>query len=260
MLNQKVVLVTGSSSGIGLAIARTLAEQGARIMMHGLEAEAEGNDLAEELATETGAEVRYCSANLMQPSEVERLVDTTIEQFGRLDVLVNNAGIQYTAPVSEFPADKWDAIIAINLSAAFHATRRALPLMARNGWGRIINIASVHGLVASAEKSAYCAAKHGLVGFTKVVAMETAEQGITANCICPGWTDTPLLNDQIARFAEQHGQAVEDARLGLVKAKAPYPEMVQPAAIGALALYLCSDAAKAMTGTALPIDGGWTAH
>lgn len=260
MLKGKTALVTGSSSGIGLAIARSLAEQGADIMMHGLEPAAQGQALAQQLAAETGVRCFYHTANLANPEEISRLIAAANEALGQVDILVNNAGIQYTSTVEDFPAEKWDAIIAINLSAAFHACQQVLPQMSENGWGRIINIASVHGLVASPKKAAYCAAKHGLVGFNKVIAMEYADQGITANCICPGWTDTPLLNDQIANFAQQNNQTIEEARRGLVQAKAPYPEMVAPAEIGALAVYLCSDAARAMTGVALPIDGGWTAH
>ncbi len=260
MLKNKVVLVTGSSSGIGLAIARELALQGASIMMNGLEDDTQGAAIARELARETGATCHYCSANLASTEGVDSLIERCVQQFGTVDVLVNNAGIQFTSPVADFPAARWDAIIAINLSAAFHATQRVLPLMEKNGWGRIINISSVHGLVASTNKAAYVAAKHGLIGFNKVVALEYADKGITANCICPGWTDTPLLNHQIETFAKENNQSSDEARRGLVQSKAPYPDLVAPSAIGALAVYLCSDAAKAMTGVALPIDGGWTAH
>ncbi len=260
MLKGKVALVTGSSSGIGYAIAKALAEQGARLMMNGLEDDAQGGGIALKLAAETGAECRYCSADLSRAEAVDTLIDRCVQDFGGLDILVNNAGIQFTSPVAEFPRARWDAIIAINLSAAFHATQKALPLMEKQGWGRIINISSVHGLVASENKSAYCAAKHGLIGFSKVVALEYADRGITSNCICPGWTDTPLLNNQIETFAKQNNQTIEQARRGLVQSKAPYPELIDPSAIAALAVYLCSDMAKAMTGVALPIDGGWTAH
>ncbi|MFT5722262.1 MAG: 3-hydroxybutyrate dehydrogenase [Motiliproteus sp.] len=260
MLKGKVALVTGSSSGIGYAIAKALAQQGARVMMNGLENDAQGAEIALKLAAETGADCSYCSADLSTGDGVDTLIDRCVQHFDGLDVLVNNAGIQFTSPVAEFPRERWDAIMAINLSAAFHATQKALPLMESKGWGRIINISSVHGLVASENKAAYCAAKHGLIGFSKVVALEYAAQGITSNCICPGWTDTPLLNNQIEAFAKQNEQTVEEARLGLVLSKAPYPELIDPSAIAGLAVYLCSDLAKAMTGVALPIDGGWTAH
>ncbi|MEH6651065.1 MAG: 3-hydroxybutyrate dehydrogenase [Motiliproteus sp.] len=260
MLKGKVALVTGSSSGIGLAIAKQLAEQGARLMMNGLEDDTQGAAIAEQLAQQTGAECSYCFADLSRTDSIDLLIDRCVEQFGGVDILVNNAGIQFTSPVAEFPRERWDAIIAINLSAAFHTAQKVLPLMEKNRWGRIINISSVHGLVASENKAAYCAAKHGLVGFSKVTALEYADRGITSNCICPGWTDTPLLNHQIETFAQQNDQTVEQARRGLVLSKAPYPELIDPAAIGALAVYLCSDMAKAMTGVALPIDGGWTAH
>lgn len=260
MLKDKVALVTGSSSGIGYAMAKALAQQGARVMMNGLEDDTQGAAIALNLAAETGAECHYRSADLSCAAGVDSLVDSCVQHFGGVDVLINNAGIQFTSPVAEFPRERWDAIIAINLSAAFHATQRVLPLMEQNNWGRIINISSVHGLVASENKAAYCAAKHGLIGFSKVVALEYADRGITSNCICPGWTDTPLLNNQIEAFAQQNNQTVEQARRGLVLSKAPYPELIDPAAIAALAVYLCSDMAKAMSGVALPIDGGWTAH
>ncbi len=260
MLKDKVVLVTGSTSGIGLATARELAQQGARVMMNGLEDNTRGAAIARRLAAETGSDCGYCSADLSRTEAIDTLIDSCVRQFGGVDVLINNAGIQHVAPVAEFPDEHWDAIIAINLSAAFHTTRRVLPLMEKKGWGRIIHISSVHGLVASVNKAAYCAAKHGLIGFSKVVALEYADKGITSNCICPGWTDTPLLNKQIEAFAQQNDQSTEEARRGLVLSKAPYPELIDPAAIGALAVYLCSDGAKAMTGVALPVDGGWTAH
>ncbi|MFC6673831.1 3-hydroxybutyrate dehydrogenase [Marinobacterium aestuariivivens] len=197
---------------------------------------------------------------MAQPQQVEILFEKTLEAFGTVDVLVNNAGIQHTAPTAAFPVEKWDLILAVNLSAAFHATRLALPGMQQTGWGRIINIASVHGLVGSANKSAYCAAKHGLVGFTKVVALEHAADGITVNSICPGWTDTPLLNQQFENYAREHGVSFEEAKLGLIHTKTPFPSLIQPSAIGELAAFLCSDAAAGITGAALPIDGAWTAQ
>ncbi len=260
MTEKRTALVTGSSSGIGLATARVLASQGFQVMLHGLEAAAVGEPVARAIELEHGVATAYCSADLSVPAEIAWLFDTTIARFGQVDILVNNAGIQYTATTAEFPAEKWDQILAINLSAPFHLTQRVLPLMQQAGWGRIINIASVHGLVASANKSAYCAAKHGLVGFTKVVALEHATDGITANCLCPGWTDTPILNHQFQVYAEQQQVSLEEAKRGLIQTKAPYPSLIQPAAIGAMVAFLCSDAATAITGAALPIDGGWTAQ
>jgi len=260
MTDKKTVLVTGSSSGIGLAIAQVLASQGFQVMLHGLEENAVGAPIAAELAQAYDVSTGYFGADLAQPAEIEKLFDACVKQFGRIDILVNNAGIQYTAATAEFPIEKWDQLLAINLSAPFHLTRLALPAMQQAGWGRIINIASVHGMVGSANKSAYCAAKHGLVGFTKVVALEHAADGITANCICPGWTDTPLLNHQFEVYAEQHQLSPEEAKRGLVQSKAPYPELIQPSAIGAMTAFLCSEAAVGITGTSLPVDGGWTAH
>lgn len=256
----KTALVTGSSSGIGLAAAKVLASQGMQVMLHGIEADDIGSVIAAQLADQYGVKTAYCSADVANAAAIEELFTTTIEVFGAVDVLVNNAGIQYTCSTEAFPVEKWDQIIAINLSAAFHTTRLALPLMKANGWGRIINIASVHGLVGSANKSAYVAAKHGLIGFTKVVALEHAEDGITVNAICPGWTDTPLLNHQFEVQAEKEGVSFEEAKLSLIKTKAPYPALVDPAAIGHLIMFLCSDAANAITGASMPIDGAWTAH
>jgi len=257
---RKLALITGSTSGIGLAIAETFARQGIEVILHGLESVQEGEALSARFAQEFGARPHYFQCDLSQPEAIEQLMQRISQEAGDPSILVNNAGIQFTAPVQEFPPQTWDKIIAINLSAAFHTTRLALPGMIQAGWGRVINIASVHGLVASEHKAAYCAAKHGLVGFTKVTALETAAQGITANCICPGWADTPLLVEQFENFAKENNTSYEEAKRGLINAKAPYPDFVAPEAIGELALFLCSDAAKAITGTALPIDGGWTAH
>lgn len=257
---RKLALVTGSTSGIGLAIARVLAGNGIEVILHGLESPEEGEAVAETFEAEFARRPAYFQCDLSQPEAIEQLMQRIAQQVGDPTIVVNNAGIQFTAPVQEFPPATWDKIIAINLSAAFHTTRLALPGMIQAGWGRIINISSVHGLVASEHKAAYCAAKHGLVGFTRVTALETAARGITANCICPGWADTPLLVEQFNNFAKQHNTSFEEAKRGLINAKAPYPDFVAPEAIGELALFLCSDAAKAMTGTALPIDGGWTAH
>ncbi|MGB0733454.1 MAG: 3-hydroxybutyrate dehydrogenase [Pontibacterium sp.] len=260
MHNNKVVLVTGSSSGIGLATAQVLANSGFNVMMHGLESNEEGLKIAQALSSQTQVDVAYCSADLSDPSQVDYLYEQTCEQFGHIDVLVNNAGIQFTERTENFPRDKWDLVVAINLTAPFQLMQRVLPNMMANKWGRIINIASVHGLVGSENKAAYCAAKHGMVGYTKVVALEQATHGVTANCICPGWTDTPLLNHQFDTIAKERGVSFEQAKLELVNTKTPYPGLVSPDAIGAMAAYLCSDQANAITGAALPIDGAWTSH
>ncbi len=260
MSKTRTALVTGSSSGIGFATAKVLAQQGYQVMLHGLEYAEQGEAMARHLAGEHGVRTGYFQADLSGSRQVEKLYRYCVEQFGAVDILVNNAGIQYTAPTAEFPPEKWDLILAVNLSAAFHASRLVLPAMKQAGWGRIINIASVHGLVASANKSAYCAAKHGLVGLTRVLALEHAADGITANAICPGWTDTPLLNQQFEDYAKEHGVSFDEAKLGLINTKTPYPSLIAPQAIGELAAYLCSDAAAGITGAALPIDGAWTAH
>jgi 3-hydroxybutyrate dehydrogenase len=257
---RKLALVTGSTSGIGLAIADVFAANGIEVILHGIESTEDGQAIAARFEHSYGQRPHYFQCDISQPEAIEQMMQCIGQEVGAPSILVNNAGIQFTAPVQEFPAGTWDKIIAINLSAAFHTTRLALPAMVEAGWGRIINISSVHGLVASVHKAAYCAAKHGLVGFTRVTALETAAQGITANCICPGWTDTPLLVDQLTQFAAEHNTSFDEAKKGLINAKAPYPEFVAPSEIGELALFLCSDAARAMTGTALPIDGGWTAH
>lgn len=256
----KTALVTGSSSGIGLAIASQLAASGTQVMLHGIEADETGLAIAAQLTEQYGVKTDYTQADLSDPDQIRLLIEKSIARFGHIDILVNNAGIQFTARTEDFPAKRWDQIVAINLSAAFHTTQLVLPVMQKAGWGRIINIASVHGLIASPNKSAYCAAKHGLVGFSKVVALENADTGVTVNCICPGWTDTPLLNDQFQAFADKHRITLEQAKTQMITERQPYPEMVQPSAIGALVLFLCSDAAVAMTGTALPIDGAWTAQ
>ncbi|MEH6652109.1 MAG: 3-hydroxybutyrate dehydrogenase [Motiliproteus sp.] len=259
-MKNKTALVTGSSSGIGLATATALAKQGIQVMLNGLEDQNEGASIAAAIEKQFGTKARYCRADLSEPRQIEQLFKSMLLEFGGIDILVNNAGIQHTAPTVEFPIEKWDQLIAVNLSAAFHTSRLALPVMSRAGWGRIINIASVHGLVGSANKSAYCAAKHGLIGFTKVVALEHAADGITANCICPGWTDTPLLQHQFKVFSEQQNVTVEEAKAGLVKTKTPYPALIQPSAIGDMVVYLSTDSACGITGAALPIDGAWTSQ
>jgi 3-hydroxybutyrate dehydrogenase len=259
-MKAKTALVTGSTSGIGLAIARKLAEEGVQVMLNGLEPEGVGRQLSDSIESDYGVKARYCHADLSDPQKIEQLFQCMMDEFKTINLLINNAGIQFTAPADEFPSDKWDQILAVNLTSAFHTTRLALPHFKKAGWGRIVNIASVHGLVGSVNKSAYCAAKHGLVGFTKVVALENADAGITANCICPGWTDTPILNDQVAKLAQQQEISTERATAELVQSKQPYPKLINPSAIAELVVFLCSDAASALTGASIPIDGAWTAQ
>ncbi len=259
MLKGKTAVITGSTSGIGLGVAQVLAEQGADIVLNGF------GDLDQIQAIRTqleshGIKTAYIAADLMKPEENQRLIDEATATFGSVDILVNNAGIQHVAKVEEFPIDRWQQILDLNLSAAFWAIQRALPLMRQKSWGRIINIASAHGLVASSEKSAYVAAKHGLVGLTKVVALETAESGITCNAICPGWVLTPLVEKQIEARMSAQGMSLEEATRELLAEKQPTLRFVRPEDIGGLAAFLCSPAADTMTGTALPIDGAWTAR
>lgn len=259
-MNKNNVLITGSTSGIGLATARVLAAAGFNLMLNGLDSVAEGSALAEGLSREFGIKAFYGQADLSETDQLHQLMDKAEADLGSIGVLVNNAGIQFTAPLDEFPVAKWDSIIAVNLSASFHSMQRLMPAMKESGWGRVINIASVHGLVASPQKSAYCAAKHGLVGLSKVAALEYAEHGVTVNCICPGWTDTPILNHQFSEFARANCVSFDDAKSGLIKTKAPYPELINPEAIGRMIQFLISDSANAITGTAIPVDGGWTAQ
>lgn len=260
MLKGKQALVTGSTSGIGLGLARALAAQGCGIMLNGSRESAAVEPLRQELAAACGVPVLYRQADLTRPGEIAALVADTVSRLGGLDILVNNAGIQHTAPVEAFPPEKWDAILAINLSAAFHATHHALPHMKAKGWGRILNIASVHGLVASVNKAAYVAAKHGLLGLTKVVALETAGLGITCNAICPGWSRTPLIEPQIAALARKLGVDDEEGGRALLAEKQPSRQFVSIEQLGQLAVFLCSGAADQITGAPLPIDGGWTAQ
>ncbi len=260
MLKGKVALVTGSTSGIGLGIATAFAQQGADIVLNGFGDAAEIEKLRAGLAEKHGVKVIYDGADLSKGSAVRELVENTVRQLGRIDILVNNAGIQHTALIEDFPAEKWDAILALNLSAVFHGTAAALPHMKKQGSGRIINIASAHGLVASASKSAYVAAKHGVVGFTKVTALETAGQGITANAICPGWVRTPLVEKQITALAEKNGVDQEAAARDLLSEKQPSLQFVTPEQLGGTAVFLASDAAAQITGTTVSVDGGWTAR
>ncbi|GAB1843862.1 3-hydroxybutyrate dehydrogenase [Achromobacter xylosoxidans] len=260
MLKGKVAVVTGSTSGIGLGIATALAAQGADIVLNGFGDAAEIEKVRAGLAAQYGVKVLYDGADLSKGDAVRGLVDNAVRQMGRIDILVNNAGIQHTALIEDFPTEKWDAILALNLSAVFHGTAAALPHMKKQGFGRIINIASAHGLVASANKSAYVAAKHGVVGFTKVTALETAGQGITANAICPGWVRTPLVEKQISALAEKNGVDQETAARELLGEKQPSLQFVTPEQLGGTAVFLASDAAAQITGTTVSVDGGWTAR
>jgi 3-hydroxybutyrate dehydrogenase len=258
-LNGRVAIVTGSTSGIGLGIAHALAAEGAAIMLNGFGDAAEIETLRQSLASQYKVDVRYSAADMTNPADIAGMVQRANSDLGGAHILVNNAGIQYTAPIEEFPAEKWDAIIAINLSAAFHAMHAAIPLMKQAGWGRIINIASAHGLVASPTKAAYVAAKHGLLGLTKVAAIELANSGITSNAICPGWVLTPLVQKQIEDRAAREGRKVEDVRAELLSEKQPMLQFSTPEQIGAMTVFLCSDNARTITGVPLSIDGGWTA-
>jgi 3-hydroxybutyrate dehydrogenase len=260
MLKGKTALVTGSTSGIGLGIARALARQGADLVLNGFGDAAEIDRIRAGLEAESGVKASYEGADLMQPAQIEAMFASVARRGSSIDILVNNAGIQHVAAVQDFPPERWDAVIALNLSAAFHTSRCALPGMQKRNWGRIINVASAHGLVASAEKAAYVAAKHGIVGLTKVVALENARTGITCNAICPGWVLTPLVQKQIDARAAAQGISADAAREGLLGEKQPSLEFVTPEQIGELAVFLCSDAAQQVRGAAWTIDGGWTAQ
>ncbi|MFZ0096234.1 MAG: 3-hydroxybutyrate dehydrogenase [Pseudolabrys sp.] len=260
MLKGKTALVTGSTSGIGLAIARALAQDGANVMLNGFGDKTAIEQIRDSIEKDFGVKARYSGADMSKPAEIADMIHTTEKEFGTLDVLVNNAGIQHVANIEDFPIEKWDAIIAINLSSSFHTIRAAVPGMKKRKWGRIINIASAHGLVASTQKVAYVSAKHGLVGLTKVVAMETANDGVTCNAICPGWVLTPLVQQQIDARAKASGGSVKDEAIKLLSEKQPMHEFTKPESIGALVVFLCSDAAETMTGSAYSIDGGWVAQ
>jgi 3-hydroxybutyrate dehydrogenase len=256
MLKGKTALVTGSTSGIGLGIARALAQQGANIVLNGF------GDVEQPQAQirALGVQVAYHGADMSKPAEIEAMMKFAADRFGRVDVLVNNAGIQHVANVEDFPPEKWDAIIAINLSSCFHTTRLALPAMKAANWGRIINVASVHGLVASAQKSAYVTAKHGLVGLTKVTALETATTGVTCNAICPGWVLTPLVQQQVDARAKAKGWSNEEATRDLLAEKEPSLQFTTPEELGGLAVFFCSPAGNNVRGVAWNMDGGWAAQ
>ena len=260
MLKGKTALVTGSTSGIGLGIAQRLAAEGANLVLNGFGDAAQIEALRKELAGKNGVKVIYDGADMSKPESIAAMMSKAIAEFGAVDVLVNNAGIQHVAPVDEFPPDKWDAIIAINLTSAFHTTRAALPGMKQKRWGRVVNIASAHALVASPFKSAYVSAKHGLAGFTKTVALEVAQQGITVNAICPGYVLTPLVKNQIPDTARTRGISEEQVVRDVILAAQPTKQFVKVEEVAALAAFLCTDGAAPITGAMLSIDGGWTAE
>jgi 3-hydroxybutyrate dehydrogenase len=256
----QVALITGSTSGIGLGIAEAFAAAGARLVINGFGPEAEIDDTRARLAAQYGVEVAYDAADMSRPEAIERMMKSTLERFGRIDVLVNNAGIQHVAPIEEFPLDKWDAILAINLSAAFHTIRLAVPAMKRQGFGRIVNVASAHALVASPFKSAYVAAKHGIAGLTKTVALEVAENNITVNAVCPGYVLTPLVQKQIPDTARARGITEEEVVRNVLLAAQPTRKFVTVEEVAGLVLFLSGPSAASITGAVLPIEGGWTAH
>ncbi|NEX61872.1 3-hydroxybutyrate dehydrogenase [Noviherbaspirillum galbum] len=259
-LQGKTALVTGSTSGIGLGMARKFAAEGANIVFNGFGDPNDIKAVQESVQSEYGVKTAYHNADMSKPAEIEAMMRHAAEQFGAVDVLVNNAGIQHVANIEDFPVDRWDAIIAINLTSAFHTTRLALPAMKQRNWGRIINVASVHGLVGSAQKSAYVAAKHGIVGLTKVTALETAQTGITCNAICPGWVLTPLVQKQVDARASQQGLSNDDAKRSLLAEKQPSGDFVTPEQLGDLAVFLASDSASQVRGVAWNMDGGWVAQ
>ncbi len=259
-LKGKVAVVTGSTSGIGLGIARALAAAGADVMLNGFGDAGQIEALRAEMAAGFGVKVTYSGADISKPEQIAGMVSDAVKALGSVDVLVNNAGIQFTASVEDFPTERWDQIIAINMSGVFHGMKAAIPVMKAKGWGRIINIASAHGLVASAQKVAYVAAKHGVVGMTKVAAIELANTGVTVNAICPGWVLTPLVEKQVHARAERDGKTFDQVSHDLIAEKQPMVKFTTPEQIGGLAVFLCSDAAATMTGVPVSIDGGWMAQ
>jgi len=259
MLKGKTALVTGSTSGIGLGIAEELAKNGCNIIINGFGPEDVINKIILDLE-KFGVKASYSAANMLNKAEIAGMIDEAVFKYGRLDILVNNAGIQHVDSIENFPDEKWDMVIAINLSSSFHSIKHALPHMKKNNWGRIINIASAHGKVGSANKSAYVAAKHGIVGLTKVIGLETAEIDITCNAICPGWVHTPLVQKQIEEKAAQKNISIKQAEIDLLSEKQPSLKFVKSSDIGEMVVYLCSDGAAQVTGTEFSIDGGWTAR
>lgn len=259
-LSGKAAIVTGSTSGIGLGIARAFAKEGANIIINGLGPAEESEAERAGIERDFGVKCLYSGANMTKPDEIKAMVDLCISTFGRVDILVNNAGIQHVSPVEDFPPEKWDAIIAINLTSAFHATRHVVPHMKAQKWGRIINTASAHSLVASPYKSAYVAAKHGLAGFTKSIALETAKEGITVNCISPGYVWTPLVERQIPDTMKARNMTEEQVKQDVLLAAQPTKQFVSIEEVAAMAVYLCSDAARSITGANMQIDGGWVAQ
>jgi len=257
---KRTAVITGSTSGIGLGIARALAATGTNIVLNGIESPDEVRDIISQIKSEHGVEVMYCNANLMKAAGVDELMSKAKSTFGAVDILVNNAGIQFVSPVEDFPDDKWEAIIALNLSAAFYTCKAVTAHMKEQKWGRIVNIASAHGLVASPYKSAYVAAKHGLIGLTKSVALEVAEYGVTVNAICPGYVWTPLVEKQIPDTAKARGMSEEEVKRDVLLAAQPNKRFATIEEISAMAMFLVSDNAASITGSALSVDGGWTAH
>jgi len=260
LLKNKVALVTGATSGIGLAIAKTLAAQGCAVGVNGSRAEREITPLTDEISKAHGVKCAALSADMADPKSIAAMMGRVVSELGPVDILINNAGIQHVSPIADFPPEKWDALIAINLSAAFHTTRAVLGPMMDRGWGRIVNIASAHGLVASPYKSAYVAAKHGMLGLTKVTALEAAEKGVTANAICPGYVWTPLVEKQIPDQAKAHGMSEKDVIEKVMLAPQPNKKFATVEEIAALTVFLCSDMGASITGASLPVDGGWTAR
>ena len=260
MLRDKCAIVTGSTSGIGLGIAMALAREGCHVQLNGFGETEAIESLRSKISNEHRVRVSHHRADLAHPQQIEAMMQDTRREFGRIDILVNNAGIQHVSAIESMNPEKWDALLAVNLSASFHTIRHALPPMRENGWGRIINIASVHGLVGSVHKCAYVAAKHGLVGLTKVVALETAGSGVTCNAIAPGWTDTELIRPQFDTRARQLGVSFREGMQSVIAEKQPSKQLVSIDQIAQTVLYLCSDAATQITGVTLPVDGGWTAQ
>jgi 3-hydroxybutyrate dehydrogenase len=260
MLKGKTAVVTGSTSGIGLGIAEGFAAEGINLVINGFGDAAEIETIRAGLESKFGVKVIYDGADMSKPEQIEAMMDHAAQVFGGVDILVNNAGIQHVCPVEEFPTAKWDAIIAINLSSAFHTTKKAVPFMKEKGWGRIINVASAHAMVASPFKSAYCASKHGIMGFTKTVALEVAEKGITCNAICPGYVLTPLVEKQIPDTAKARGITEEQVKRDVLLAAQPTKQFVTTQQVAGTALFLCSDSAASITGTNIMVEGGWTAH